>query len=297
MPDHPQDTSRKDIDPVTGVETTGHEWDGLKELNNPAPRWWLWVFLLSVLFSVGYWVVYPAWPTLSNFTGGAWGWTEYGELKDRQGEIAALRAKYEARFAAASLDDILKNRELYDYARAGGAVAFKTNCAACHGMGAQGGSGYPNLNDDDWIWGGAPEQIYETIRYGAHNPNPKARQSQMPAWGRDGLLKPEDIDNVALYVQKLHEGDKAEKTDAWQKGQAVYAANCAACHGVKGEGSAGLGAPRLNDALWLYGGDLKSIKASIAGGRAGVMPAWDGRLDDSTIKQLAIYVHSLGGGK
>lgn len=288
----------KEIDQVTGVETTGLEWDGLKELNNPLPRWWLTVLFVCIVFAVGYWFFFPAWPTLAGHTGGMLQWSEYGQLKQHQGEIAALRSKYEARFAQASLEDIQKDQELYDYGRAGGAIAFKNNCAACHGAGAQGGAGYPNLNDDDWIWGGSLQQIFTTIRYGAHDPSSsETHQSQMAAWGADGLLKPEEIDEVAEYAQKLHEGDKAQKTPAWEKGKEIFAANCAACHGASGEGNQELGAPRLSDNIWLYGGDLKSIKATIYGGRAGLMPAWGGKLDESTLKKLAVYAHSLGGGK
>lgn len=291
------DPHKKEVDSVTGVETTGHDWDGIKELNTPAPRWWLWVWFATIIFSIGYWVVYPTWPTLSGYSGGSFHWSQYSQLKEHQAEITAMRAKYEGDFAKASLAEIKASPELYDYGRSGGAIAFKTNCAACHGSGAQGGVGYPNLNDDDWIWGGSIEQIYATIHYGAHNANPSSRQSQMPAWGKDGLLKAEEIDQVAEYVQKLHLGDKAEKTAAYEQGKTVYAANCAACHGDKGDGNQEMGSPRLNDDIWLYGGTLENIKATIYGGRAGVMPDWSSRLDDSTIKKLAVYVHSLGGGQ
>jgi len=286
---------KKEVDKISGVETTGHEWDGIKELNNPAPRWWLWVFFVCIVFSVGYWYVYPAWPTLNGNTKGSMGWTEYLQLKQQQAEIEALHAKYEGRFAAASLEQITNDTELYEYARAGGAVAFKNNCAACHGTGAQGGKGYPNLNDDDWLWGGTLDQIYTTIRYGAHNDNPQTHVGVMPPW--KGILKPEDIEAVAAYVEKLHEGDKAEKDAVYTQGQAVFAKSCASCHGANGEGKMEIGAPRLNDDIWLFGSDHGTIIQTITYGRTGVMPAWEGRLSDSTIKQLAVYVHSLGGGK
>lgn len=291
------DSSKKEIDKVTGVETTGHEWDGIKELNNPAPLWWLKIWIACIVFAVGYWFVYPAWPTLSNFTSGYLGWSEYQQLSDGQKEIEAMRAQHEAKFAAASLEDIKKDKDLYDYGRAGGAVAFKNNCAACHGSGAQGGNGYPNLNDDDWIWGGKIDQIYQTIKFGVNNGNSNARSSQMQAFGRDGLLTSEQIGQVAEYVQKLHEGDKAVVTPAYTKGKEIYAQNCTACHGEQGQGNQDMGAPRHSDNIWLYGGDLESIKATIYGGRQGVMPVWSERLDDSTIKKLAVYVHSLGGGQ
>ena len=280
----------KEIDKLSGVETTGHEWDGLKELNNPAPRWWLWVFFACIVFAVSYWFFFPAWPTLAGHTGGSKNWSEYAQLKEQQGEIQAMRAKYESKFATASLQDIKNDRELYGYAVAGGAVAFKNNCAACHGSGGQGGKGYPNLNDDDWIWGGTLDQIYATIKYVAHNENPETHMGGMPAW-KDNL-KPEEIEAVATYVQNMHNGASAAG-----KGKEVYAANCVSCHGEKGEGKQEVGALRLNDNIWLYGADHSTIVQTITYGRTGVMPAWVDRLSDSTIKQLAVYVHALSGGK
>jgi len=285
----------KEIDQFSGVETTGHEWDGIKELNNPAPRWWLWTFFVCIIFAVGYWFLYPAWPTLTGHTGGSKDWSEYSQLKEQQGDIQAMRAKYETRFVKASLQDIKNDRELYGYAVAGGAVAFKNNCAACHGAGGQGAKGYPNLNDDEWLWGGTLDQIYTTIRYGAHNDNANTHQGGMPIW-KDNL-KPDEIEAVATYVEHLHEGGQASRSVAFVKGQDVFAKNCTACHGDKGGGNTDVGAPALNSGIWLYGGDHATIVQTITYGRSGVMPAWEGRLDDSTIKQLAVYVHSLGGGK
>lgn len=291
------DPHMKDVDQVTGVETTGHEWDGIKELNKPAPRWWLWVFYVCIIWAVGYWVVFPAWPTVADHTTGSFGWTSHKELKDQQGEIFARRGIYAERLASASLQDIRNDPELYEFARAGGAVAFKNNCAACHGTGAQGGKGFPNLNDDDWLWGGTLEQIQTTIRYGVRSGHPKMHDTQMPAFGKDGILQPGEIEQVADYVTKLHEGDKVEQTEAWKAGKEIFAQNCVACHGEQGEGNIEMGAPRLNDNIWLYGGDRQTVVTTVTAARAGVMPTWEGRLDDSTIKQLAIYVHSLGGGK
>lgn len=282
-------------DDVTGVETTGHEWDGLKELNNPAPRWWLWVFIVTVIWSLGYWVVYPAWPTWSGATEGTWKWTQYDELKAAQQEIHQRRAKYQDRFHTASLSEILADAALYEFARVGGAAAFKENCAACHGTGAAGGRGYPNLNDDDWLWGGRLDDIHETLRVGINSGHDEARVSQMPAFGRDGLLTRQQIDDVSEYVHQLHLGDAAAITPAYTRGQAVYADNCAACHGAGGEGDHTLGAPRLNDEVWLWGGDKKSIHNTVTNAHLGVMPAWEGRLSPDTLKALTIYIHSLGG--
>jgi cytochrome c oxidase cbb3-type subunit 3 len=287
----------KKKDELSGVETTGHEWDGLRELNNPAPRWWLWVFIVTVIWSIGYWVIYPAWPTISGATKGNWEWTQYKELKDSQSQITARRSKYAERFHGASLEEIRNDAELYEFARVGGAAAFKENCAACHGTGAAGGKGYPNLNDDDWLWGGTLAQIHETIRVGVNSGHDETRGTQMPAFGRDGLLTPEQITDVVEYTEKLHLGDKANVTESYTRGEKVFADSCAACHGPGGTGNAELGAPRLNDEIWLWGGDRQSIHNTVLNAHTGVMPAWDHRMDADAIKALSIYVHSLGGGQ
>lgn len=286
----------KEKDALSGVETTGHEWDGLKELNNPAPRWWLWVFIICCVWSVWYWVVYPAWPTLSGNTTGTSGYTTAKELADKQGELTKIRSKYADRVHNATTDQIRHDKELFEYAREAGLAAFKQNCVACHGSGAQGSKGFPNLNDDDWLWGGKLADIEQTIRYGIRSGNDKGRQSQMPAFGKDGILKKEEVEDVATFVGALHD-DKAEKTETYNRGSALFTANCAACHGDKGQGGREFGAPRLADNIWLYGGDHATIVETVTNARAGVMPAWEGRLDDDTIKVLSVYVHSLGGGE
>lgn len=286
---------KKEIDSFSGVETTGHEWDGLRELNNPAPRWWLWVFFVSCIFAFGYWYFFPSWPTFSNFMAGSKNWSEYKQLVEDQKAIKERRAKYEEKFNAASLEQINNDTELYNYAKAGGEIAFKNNCAVCHGAGGQGGKGFPILIDDHWLFGGTLDQIYKTITYGAHNENENSHQGNMPAWKEQ--LKPQEIEDAAVYVSKLSEGEKAEKTEAYTNGQKVFAANCAACHGENGEGNTELGAPALRDGIFQWGSAHQTLVQTITYGRMGVMPAWEGRLSDSTIKQLTIYVHSLGGGK
>lgn len=291
------DNKKIERDEISGVETTGHEWDGLKELNNPAPRWWLWVFFVTILWSIGYWVVYPAWPTLSGEgerggTKGKWEWTQYKKLAEEQAEISARRGEFAEKIKAHSLEEIQQDPELYAFAIAGGKTMFKENCAACHGTGAQGGNGYPNLNDDDWIWGGDLGAIYQTLQYGIHSNHPETRVSQMPAFGKDGMLDKGKIALVADHVLSL-----SGKGESSEEGATIYAENCAACHGEDGKGMREMGAPNLADAIWLYGGDKASIAAQVHNPRHGMMPAWGDRLPDETIKQLTIYVHSLGGGE
>lgn len=285
--------NNKEIDKVSGIETTGHEWDGLKELNNPTPRWWLWVFYATCIWSLGYWVVYPAWPTLSGHTKGTAGWTQYKKLEAEQAEINARQAKYGAAFKDASFEQIMKDETLYAFAVAGGKAAFKNNCATCHGSGAQGGKGYPNLNDDDWIWGGKLSDIYTTLKFGIRAAHDDTRVSQMPAFGRDGVLKQADIKDVTTYVIALSQG----KATPDMAGAKIFAENCAACHGEQGRGMREVGAPNLADAIWLYGGDEKTVYQTVYNARAGVMPNWNEKLPDDTLRMLTVYVHSLGGGE
>lgn len=282
----------REKDPLSGAETTGHEWDGLKELNNPAPRWWLWVFFICCIWAAGYWIIYPAWPTLSGNTAGLGQWTSYKKLRTEEAEIAVRRGALADRIRDESLDAIQNDPELYVFAVAGGKAMFKENCAACHGTGAQGGRGYPNLNDDDWLWGGRLEDIYGTLRYGVRSGHQETRDSAMPAFGKDGILKPAEIGAAADFVLSL-----SGKGSATPQDEAVFTRNCASCHGETGSGNRAMGAPNLADAIWLYGGDKDSIVRQVSSPRHGVMPAWSDRLPDDVIKQLAVYVHSLGGGE
>jgi cytochrome c oxidase cbb3-type subunit 3 len=291
--------NEKDIDKVTGVETTGHEWDGLKELNNPAPMWWLWVFLVTVIWSIGYWVVYPAWPTIKGHTEGILGWTQYEKLENEQEEIVARKFDNLASLKSKSLQDIRQDAVLYEFAMKGGASAFKDNCATCHGIGAEGTLAYPNLNDDDWLWGGSLEDIYQTITHGIRSKTDDiTRDSLMPAFGRDGILGKDEISAVAEYVLTLskEEGNFQQNAE-WQTGQQIFLDNCSACHGESGQGIRDFGAPRLNDEIWLRGNQKSDIISMIYNAKMGMMPNWQGRLDEETIKMLTIYVHSLGGGE
>lgn len=303
----------KEIDKVTGVETTGHEWDGLKELNNPAPRWWVWVWIACTIWAVGYWFVYPAWPTAwpgfgsaeveqtgsvtrvtTGATEGAAGWTEYKQLADSQAEILARQAQYLDKFQQASYDQISQDPELYAFAQAGGNALFKNNCSVCHGADAQGSKGFPNLSDDDWLWGGDLASIEQTIRFGIRSEHDETRQSAMPSFGKDELLEKEEIEQVVDYVLSLS-SEEGPKADAL--GAEVFANNCASCHGEQGKGGRDFGAPNLTDQIWLYGNEKEEVYNSVFNAHAGVMPHWQGKLDEDAIRQLTIYVHSLGGGE
>lgn len=286
-----------ETDTHTGTTTTGHDWDGIKELNTPLPRWWLWTFYACIVWAMGYWVVYPAWPGISGFTEGMFGWhSRTTILQDLEG-LKQIRAPGNAKLTQASLAEIEKSPELLGIARATAAPIFANNCAPCHGAGAAGAKGYPNLNDDDWLWGGKLEDIQLTLQHGIRwDADKDTRVSAMPAFGKDGILKPEEISATADFVRTLS-GLSADKPENVAKGKAVFAENCAACHGETGLGNQELGAPNLADKVWLYGSDKASIVNRINMGGGGVMPAWSEKFDATAIKALTVYVHSLGGGK
>jgi cytochrome c oxidase cbb3-type subunit 3 len=285
-----------EIDHVSGRSTTGHEWDGIKELNTPLPRWWVLTFYATILWAIGYWVVYPAWPLVSGYTAGVLHYTNRAAITADLANLEALRGEKMKVLGTASLAEIEKDPALLALARARGKTVFGDNCAPCHGSGATGAKGFPNLNDDDWLWGGTLEQIEQTIRYGARSGNVKAHEGQMLAFGKDGVLKRDEIVSVANYVRSLSGLPTRQGFDA-KAGAKIFAENCAACHGENAKGNPELGAPNLTDQIWLYGSDEATLIETITGGRAGVMPAWEGRLDPVTIKAMAVYVHSLGGGK
>ncbi len=286
----------KDIDEISGVETTGHEWDGIKELNNPLPRWWLWTFYACIVWAVGYMIAYPAIPLINSATPGLLGVTERGNFAIEVAKAKKSQKKFVDQIAAKSLEEIRKDQILFQFAQAGGKAAFAVNCIQCHGSGAQGSPGYPNLNDDDWIWGGSLEAIYISIRHGIRfAADDDTRVSEMPAFGRDEILEKDQVAQVAAFVVSLT-GQPAD-ADKVTKGAAVYEENCASCHGDKGQGSQEFGAPNLSDAITFYGDKEKDIIRQVNSPRHGAMPAWVQRLDDVTIKKLAIYVHALGGGE
>lgn len=284
----------KHIDDISGVETTGHEWDGIRELNNPLPRWWLWTFYATIVWALAYTVVYPAWPMLTSATKGIWGYSSRAELSAELAAAKTAKGDMLQKIAATPVKDILADPQLTKFATAAGAAAFKVNCVQCHGSGAAGGAGYPNLNDDEWLWGGTIEQIHQTISHGIRfQDDAETRTSEMPAFG--DILKPDEIKQVAAYVVSLTE--KPHNAALVEPGKQLFADNCASCHGQDAKGNREFGAPNLADAIWLKVKGEEQIIAQIRQPKHGVMPAWNARLGDTTVKELAVYIHSLGGGE
>ena len=286
-----------ETDEATGAATTGHEWDGIRELNRPLPKWWLWTFYACIVWAVGYWLLMPAWPLVTSYTKGFLGYSQRQSVAQQLDAAKAAKAEFRDKIAASELDAIVADPELLRFALAGGEAAFGDNCAPCHGRGAQGAFGYPNLRDDSWLWGGSLDAIHQTITHGIRADDTQTRSpgTQMPAFGKTGVLNEAQIADVDQYVLSL--SDRADDKDAAARGGKLFAATCAPCHGPEGKGNQALGAPDLSDQLWLYAGDKATIANTIRSGRGGVMPAWGSRLDPETIKELAIYVHSLGGGQ
>lgn len=286
----------KEIDATTGVETTGHAWDGIKELNNPLPRWWVLVFWISVLWAIAYWVFMPAWPGLTGYTRGL---RNHSERANVDAAVASIRSardeQMNALLGAQSIGDIEKDPQLLQYAMTAGESLFGDNCATCHGAGGQGNIGFPALVDDDWLWGGKLPDIQTTIRFGVRSTHPETRTNLMQAYGRDGLLPADQISDLVEYVVSLSGQDA--NAAAVARAAPVFAQQCASCHGADGRGNQALGAPNLTDAIWLYGGERADLQKTLHAGRGGVMPTWTGRLSDQQITALAVYVHSLGGGQ
>lgn len=284
------------IDEATGVETVGHTFDGIEELNNPMPQWWLSIFYACVVFALAYTIFFPAWPLLTQATSGVLGYTARGEVAAAIETHAEGQSVWRDRIAATELEDIQADPELLQFAMAAGKANWAVNCSQCHGSGAQGNvGGYPNLNDDDWIWGGDIENIYLTIAHGVRNEvDDDARYSEMPRYGEDELLSGEEITQIAHYVVSLSGGEHDAALAA--AGAENFAYECAACHMETGMGNADVGAPNLTDSVWLYGGTVAEVRQQIWAPRQGVMPPWIDKLGEEQIKELAVYVHALGGG-
>ncbi|NIY73203.1 cytochrome-c oxidase, cbb3-type subunit III [Marivivens donghaensis] len=301
------------------VETTGHSWDGIEEYNNPLPRWWVWVFYATIVWGIGYTIAYPAWPGLRSATAGILGFSTRAQVQEQIDAVDAANAAMVSELESVDLATLADHPELNGFAENMGAAVFRANCVQCHGSGAAGAKGYPNLLDDDWIWGGRIEEIAFTVTNGIRNEqsmDTRGYGGVMPSF--DGVLSHEEITNVASYVQLL----AGEATDeaAAAEGEDIFLDNCASCHGEEGQGSLATtrefedpeyatasdemtGAPRLNDKVWLYGGDLATLEETILNGRGGVMPAWleDYRpasgLTQAEVNAVAAYVHQLGGGQ
>ncbi|WP_298724626.1 cytochrome-c oxidase, cbb3-type subunit III [uncultured Ferrovibrio sp.] len=284
--------SKIEKDAISGEHTTGHEWDGIKELNTPLPKWWLYVFYATIIFSIVWMILYPSVPSLSTYFGGTLGYSQRAEVEANLQKAAAAQASFRDRIRSLDITEMKADPELNRFALAGGRVLFAENCAGCHQSGGVGAKGYPNLADDDWLWGGSLEAIEYTIRHGVRSTSDETRTSQMPRFLADGMLTAPQINAVADHVLSL---SGLAKPNA--EGAAIFAEQCASCHGEKGEGNRDLGAPNLADKIWLYGSDRASVVQTISYSRNGVMPTWSGRLDDATIKMLALYVHALGGGE
>jgi cytochrome c oxidase cbb3-type subunit 3 len=282
-------------DTAKDADTTGHEWDGITELNKPLPKWWLWTFYACIVWAIGYWLLMPAWPLVASYTRGFLGYSQRETVATELDEAKAAKAEFRQSIAASDLAAINADPELLRFALAGGEATFGDNCAPCHGRGAQGAFGYPNLRDDSWLWGGTLNAIQQTILHGIRADDPQTRSNQMPAFGRTGLLTEPQIGDVAEYVLSLS-GNATDQAAA-DRGTKIFTENCVACHGPEGKGNPALGAPDLADELWLYAGDKATVANTVRNGRGGVMPAWATRLDPETVKELAIYVHSLGGGQ
>jgi len=283
---------KQDGDP----DTTGHSWDGIEEFNNPLPRWWVLVFYATIVWGIGYTIAYPAWPGISSATAGLLGWSSRAEVDKEIAEANAAHAGIRKEIEEVQLAAINGNPELASYATQAGAAVFRTWCSQCHGSGAAGAKGYPNLLDDDWLWGGDMDAIHTTISHGIRSEDDDdTRYSQMPAFGRDGLLDGEQIDAVVNFVMSLSETPQdASKVAA---GKVVFEENCASCHAEDGTGDREQGAPNLADAIWLYGGDYDTLVQTVSNARFGVMPAWQGRLSEADIRSVSAYVHQLGGGE
>ncbi|MEZ5750937.1 MAG: cytochrome-c oxidase, cbb3-type subunit III [Paracoccaceae bacterium] len=278
--------------------TTGHSWDGIEEFDNPLPRWWLWIFYATIIWSIGYWIAYPAWPGVSSATPGVLG---YSSRADVEADIAAHEARNQEwfdRLVSTEPAEISSDAELQRFAVNAGAAVFRAHCSQCHGAGAAGvvGAGFPNLLDDEWMWGGTMDDIVTTVTYGIRNTDyPDARYSEMPAFGRDELLTSEEIDQVVNHV--LNISGQAHDATLAAAGAEVFDLNCSSCHGVDGEGDIYSGAPALNNAIWLYGGDEATIRETVTNARFGIMPGFEARLRPAEVRAVAAYVHQLGGGQ
>ena len=280
-------------------DTTGHSWDGIEEFNNPLPRWWLWIFYACIVWGIWYSVAYPAWPGVKSATAGYLGFSTRAQVAEEIATAEAKNAAINEKLASVELASIATDPELEGYAKSAGAAVFKTWCAQCHQTNGAGAVGYPNLQDDDWLWGGTMEDIHLTLLHGIRSEtDDDSRYSEMPAYGRDELLEEEEIEQVVNYVMSLTPNVNPPKDPSLvEAGAVIFEDNCAACHMEDGSGDRSQGAPNLADAIWLYGGDYAAISETVHNSRFGVMPDWNERLSEAQIRAVATYVHQLGGGE
>jgi len=278
-------------------DTTGHEWDGIQEYNNPLPRWWLWIFYATIVWAIWYTIAYPAWPGIKDATSGYLGWSTRANVAQEIADAEAANAAINEKLASVELASIAGDAELATYASSAGESIFMTWCAQCHGSGAAGAKGYPNLQDDAWLWGGTMEDIHYSVKHGIRNEDdPDARYSEMPAFGE--LLEEAQVEQVVNYVMSLSPAYEPVDASMVEAGQTVFLDNCAACHGDNGMGDIYQGAPNLADAIWLYGGDYDAVKHTVVNSRYGVMPPMGGaELSEAEIRAVTTYVHQLGGGE
>ncbi|MEX0285117.1 MAG: cytochrome-c oxidase, cbb3-type subunit III [Paracoccaceae bacterium] len=283
----------KRLDEATGQHTTGHSYDGIEELNTPLPRWWLWTFYATIVWGLIYTIAYPAWPLINGATAGFLGYSTRGEVAKEIEAHEAANSDLVAQLVAADMSTLDASSDLHRYGVARGASVFRAQCSQCHGSGAAGAKGYPNLLDNNWLWGGTMEDIMYTVRHGIRNDqDDDARYSEMPAFGE--ILEAEEIEAVVAFIPTLA---ASEGGDADHPGAGVFADNCASCHGDAGKGDREQGAPNLADAIWLYGGDPETLTETVTYSRYGVMPAWGPRLREEDVRAVSVYVHSLGGGE
>lgn len=283
-------------DPVTGRETTGHEWNGIKELDTPVPRGVLMFLIVTHVWAIALWFFLPTWPLGTTYTKGLLGVDQKTTVEASLVEARQQKAAWSTRLETEPYDSILADEQLMTIVRTTGRQLFGDNCAACHGADGRGRAGYPDLTDDDWLWGGGPELIEQTMRVGINTRHPDSRLAQMPAFGRDEILDRTQVRDVAAYVYSLSNQDYSTEQNLprIETGREVFATTCAACHGADATGNREVGAPNLTDARWVYGGDLQTIINSVHGGREGHMPTWDERMTPVDIRTLALYVHDLG---
>ena len=277
---------------------TGHSWDGIEEYDNPMPRWWLWTFYITIAWAVVYWILYPAWPMVGRATQGILGYDSRAAVADDIARFDTQNQIWFDRLNDTDLTEISADPDLQSFAVNAGASIFRAQCSQCHGAGAAGvqASGFPSLLDDQWLWGGTIDDIHLTVLYGIRNEDfPDARWSVMPAFGQDGLLDEGEIDQVVNYVLQM--SGQSHDEAAALAGEEVYLDNCAACHMDDGSGNTDLGAPPLNNQIWLYGGSYDAIRHSVYYSRFGVMPGFATRLREAEIRAVAAYVHQLGGGQ